>query len=330
MAQSAPTSRIRIAFLGVAHSHGMEKVKVVRASPDYRLIGVCEEDPALRQQLIALGVPLLGREALLANSEISAVAVESDVAAHAADGIAVLKARKHLHLEKPPAADYASLATMYDLAAQSVCVIQHGYMWRSHPGFARIFEAVRAGWLGSVYLIKGCMSTLIDADRRPEWARFAGGQMFEQGSHIIDAMVRLLGKPAKVTGFLRKDGAFADSLKDNTAAVLEWDRALGLVQASTLMPSATRYRGFEVYGSKGCAVLSPIEPPTLRIDLPEAAGPYARGPQTVDLPPYRRYEDDFAAFARAIRGEQTLATTPAQDLAVQETILRASGMLEPR
>ena len=43
----------------------------------------------------------------------------------------------------------------------------------------------------------------------------------------------------------------------------------------------------------------------------------------MDLP---RYSADLADLAQVIRGEKKFAWTPAHDLAVQETILRASGL----
>ena len=39
-----------------------------------------------------------------------------------------------------------------------------------------------------------------------------------------------------------------------------------------------------------------------------------------------RYDGDFEDLAKVIRGEKALAFTPAHDLAVHETILRASGL----
>jgi hypothetical protein len=40
-----------------------------------------------------------------------------------------------------------------------------------------------------------------------------------------------------------------------------------------------------------------------------------------------RYAADFDDLARVIRGEKAFAWTPAHDLAVQETVLRASGLM---
>jgi lipoprotein-releasing system permease protein len=49
--------------------------------------------------------------------------------------------------------------------------------------------------------------------------------------------------------------------------------------------------------------------------------------KSTENPPIRlRYEADWKAFAASIRGERAWEFVSAHDLAVQETVLRASGM----
>jgi hypothetical protein len=48
-------------------------------------------------------------------------------------------------------------------------------------------------------------------------------------------------------------------------------------------------------------------------------------PQAVPMPKYVRYDDDLADLAKLIRGEKAFEYTPAHDLAVQESVLLASG-----
>jgi predicted dehydrogenase len=200
-------------------------------------------------------------------------------------------------------------------------------MWRYNPGLKTALEAARQGWLGKVYLLRGMMNTLISGDRRPEWGQFKGGQMFEQGSHLIDPMVRLMGRPFKVTSTLKRHGPFDDSLMDNTVAILEWEGALGVITSATLQPGAGPHRSLEILGSNGTAVVRPIEGPVLQIDLAKPAGPYQSKSQQVSLPAYRRYLDDFVELAMAIRSRKPLSVSSNEELLVQETLLRASEML---
>jgi len=323
----SPAPRIKIAFLGVSHSHAAAKVQAVRENPAYELAGISETDPKLRAKYEQAGARILTQEQLLGDASIQAVAVESAVKEHATQARLVLEAGKHLHLEKPPADNLKDLEGLVALARRQGLLMQMGYMWRHHPGIEAALEAARKGWLGEVYLVRGTMNTLIGSDLRWEWGLFHGGQMFEQGCHLIDPMVRLLGRPTKVTPVLRKHGAFDDKVADNTVAVFEFPRALGVIVSSMLQPGGSQHRAFEVCGSNGNAVVRPIEPPALQIDLAQPAGPYQAKTQTVELPLYRRYMGDFAALAQAIRTGRALAVTPEEDLQVQEALLRASEMM---
>jgi len=273
------------------------------------------------------GRKLLRREQVLGDRSITVVAVESDVKDHADDARAALEAGKHIHLEKSPTADMASFRRLIAIAREKRLVMQLGYMWRHNPGFGTILTAARKGFLGEIFMVRGTIHTLLPPDQRRAPAEFSGGLMFELGGHLIDPMVRLLGRPARITPALKKFGSFGDALADNTAALFEFRGALGIVASSALQPSATRHRSFEVAGTNGTAVLSPIEPPVLQLDLAKAAGPYAAGPQTIDLGPYRRYIADFVELAQAVQTGGPLCVTPEEDLMVHEALLAASGML---
>jgi predicted dehydrogenase len=200
-------------------------------------------------------------------------------------------------------------------------------MWRYHPGINTAIDMAKRGWLGEVFMVRGQINTVVSPAQRLLLAAFKGGQMFELGGHLIDALVRLMGRPQKVTPFLRHDAALADTLADNTAAVFEFSRAMAIIQTATMQPGAGSHRSFEILGSNGTALVRPIEPPELRVDLAKPAGPYQSGPQTIPLPPYRRYVGDFIELAAALRGEKKLSMPLDAELLVQETLLRASAML---
>src|SRR5262245_54750223 len=88
---------IKIGFLGVSHSHASEKVKLVRASPDWELIGICEPDEEARRPYGQAGIKLLSQRELL--DECAVVVVESPVRDHAAHAKLALGAEKHVHVE---------------------------------------------------------------------------------------------------------------------------------------------------------------------------------------------------------------------------------------
>jgi predicted dehydrogenase len=322
-AQSAKP-KIRVGFLGAAHSHALAKWKLLRNSAEFQLVGLAEESPHVRAEFEQHGAQVMSVDELLQASE--AIVVESAVRDHARHAKLALRAGKHVHVEKPPAVTMPELSELVALARDSKRVFQVGYMWRYHPGFAAIFEAARQGWLGQIYLVRAMINTVVPAERRPEWAEFNGGGMFELGCHLIDPIVRLLGRPLEVKPTLRRHAAVGDDLKDNNLVLFEFARGLAVVSNSTQQPNASAHRGFEVLGANGTAVLRPIEPPTLQIDLLKPAGPYHSGVQNVALPKYERYIGDFVEFAALIRGEKSPLVTLDEELLVHETLLKACEM----
>ena len=322
-AQSAKP-KIRAGFLGGAHSHAAGKWKVLQKSSEFQLVGIAEESPTLRAEFEKLGAIILSARELLDAAEL--VVVESAVRDLAKNAELALAARKHVHVEKPAGKTLAELGELVKLARRHERVLQVGYMWRYHPGFLKIFEAVRAGWLGKVTLIRGMIGNQLAPERRGEWAEFGGGAMFELGCHLVDPLIRLLGKPLDVKSTLRRHAAMDDDLKDNNAVVFEFPGALGVITNSTHQPNSSAQRSFEVFGTNGSAILKPIEPPMLQVDLAKAAGPYKQGVQTVPLPGYERYVGDFAELAPAIRGEKPLSVTLDRELLVHDALLRACEM----
>lgn len=308
----------------MGHSHAKEKARVVAKDRRYQLVGFYEPDAAAQKGFAADSRFWVSQEELLEKSEV--IAVESTVKDLSRLAKLALDAGKHVHLEKPGSANAAEFEALLELARRKGKLLQLGYMWRYNPGFSKVLEIARAGWLGEIFSIRATMNTLVEAANRAEWGRFAGGALFEQGCHLIDPVVRLLGKPASVTSFLKTHGSDQADLADNTVAVLEYPKAMATIFNSTLQPNAGPHRFFEVIGSNGLARLNPIEQPVVTIDLAKPAGPYPAGSQVLNFPTFRRYEGDFAELAEAVREGKPLAVTPEQELAVHQTLLKACRM----
>ena len=315
--------RIRVGFLGITYSHFKDKYLLLQSSPDYDLVGICEEDPMVRRSGPA-DARWLSSGQLFAAAEL--VVVESGLGRHGIDALRALRAGKHVHVEKPPARSWREFEEMVAIARRRRLLLQVGYMWRYNPGMMRAIEAARRGWLGEVYLVRATMNTLNDAEKRREWAAFPGGAMFEQGAHLIDAVVRLMGSPKRISPFLKQTGQFGDALADNTVAVLEYQMAMAIVTSAPLQPNAGPHRFFEILGTRGTARVQPLEAPRLTMDLLDAAGPYRKGAQEVMLPPYRRYVDEFAALAGAIRDSRELEPGLDIELRVHRALMSACLM----
>lgn len=328
----AAPRRIRTAILGIQHSHLTGKAEAIRANPNYELVAVCEPDAAVRNRrgdlAVLRGLRWVGLDELLADPAIDLVVFEGEVHDAVPMGRRIIEAGKHLHLEKPPGNRLEPFRDLLEAARRRGRLVQLGYIWRFHEGLERALEAARAGWLGDVFLVRATINSDRDEAQRAVEARYPGGTMFELAGHAIDRVVALLGRPARVTSWLRHDSRFSDTLRDNTLAVLEYDRALAVVSSAAMMGGALEHRSFEVIGADGTFLIQPMEPvPTLRVFLRSARGPYRAGWQELRLAPQPRYIADFRELADAILSGRPLRYSYDHELLLQETLLRASGEL---
>ena len=334
LGQDAPPAtdsdqRIRIGFLGGSHSHGLGKAKVCLESPEtWNVIGIVEESEEVRAKYEKLGIKEIDEEELLATADV--IAVESDPKDHYKHGKLVLESGKHCHLEKPPTMNLEEFQELVAIALSKKLIVQMGYMWRYNPGINAALKAAREGWLGNIYLVKAEINKLQNAEARVANNSFPGGTMFELGCHVIDPVVRLLGRPDKVDTYLKTSGPFEDGIKDNTIAVFDYPTATAVIGSSVLHSAGGRHRHLHIYGTNGTALVKPLDRPVLELELTEAAGPYKKGLQAVEFPPFRRYVGDFIELAEAIRAKKGLSISPEMDLIVHETLLRACDVSDKK
>ncbi len=303
---------------------------MLQESDDYDLVGVCEPDPAWRarreREAAFAGVRWLTEADLLGDPSLKMVAVESEVRQLVGLGQKVIDAGKRLHLDKPAGVSLPAFRALLNAADRKGLIVQMGYMFRYNTGFDLIRQAVREGWLGHVHYLHGTINSIYDAPHRRTLDFHPGGMMFELAGHLIDMLVLLMGRPRRVTPFMRHDGAFDDQLTDNTLAVLEFDRAVAVIESSALEVGSSARRHFEILGNAGSVILQPLEPPAVRLCLDKPHGGYQTGWQDVAVPNIPRYVRDLQELARCIRGEQEFPYSKEHDLTMHETLLRACGV----
>lgn len=328
---AAPAAKIRVAMIGTGHGHAASKIRALQSMPEYEFVGVCrpdQDDPAVGD--VFKNVRWLTLPEVLADPSIELVAAESADAErnlnYAQQGI---DAGKFVHLDKPPGASLSGLRKLLEDARQRKRVVQMGYQWRYHPAMQAAMEAARRGCLGQVYRFRASIDKLIGPEERRHLARYRGGMMFSEGCHLVDRATALLGKPKKVTGFIRHHSPLADSLADNTMIVLEYAEAIAEISLAGFDPHGNAHRYVEILGTNGSAKAQPFAPVRLVVDLEKPAGPYRAGEQilTPPNPPGPGYTPDFAEMAAVIRNGAVPSYTATHDLMTQEVLLEACGML---
>lgn len=328
-AAEAKPERIKIGQIGTGHAHaGAVFSQLRKVSDDYELVGIVENDPQRRKALGGAyqGVPLIGEEQLLNTEGLQAVVVETEVEDLLPTARRCVKAGMHIHLDKPAGEDLEAFGKLIDEIRKRNLHLQMGYIYRYHPAFQFCYQAVADGWFGDVFEVHAVMSKKVNAGTRKYLSRFAGGSMFEIGCHVIEAMVKVLGKPDKTTAFGRKTRADQDELIDNQLAVFDYPEAVASVRSSLIEYQGGARRQFTVCGEFGTFDLRPLSGYRFRLALERPQGPYRTGYQEVTLDSGPGiFVSAFRDMAAILRGEKQNDYPLDHELAVHETILRASG-----
>lgn len=319
---------IVIGQVGTKHAHAEGQLATLRACADFDVVGVVEPDDAAwdraRTKAAYRGLRRLTWQELLAIPHLQAVTVETEVRGLLDHAEKVAAAGLHLALDKPAGESLSRFHRLLEQTQAAGRLVKMGYMFRYNPAFELALRAIRENWLGPVTVIHAEMGKLVQGEARLSLLPYAGGSMFELGCHLIDSVVRFLGKPDKVTPFARR--AAEDGLADNMTAVLEYPNSLVTLRSSLREVTGGARRQMVICGDNGTLEIRPLEPPQVRLTLLEPAGGFQKGAQDVLVESRPRYEADWADWAAAIRGEKAWEFKPEHDLAVQETVLRASGL----
>lgn len=323
--------QIKFAQLGVGHAHAGGKFAAVRALPEtYEILGLAEDDSAVRAKFekstTYANMPWFTERELLKLPGLQVVAVEKQMVDACAAAQRAIASGKHIHLDKPGALKHGEFRAMRFDAERRGLTVQMGYMLRYNPAFTLLFQAVREGWLGDVLEVDAAMGKLGDQAKRDELASLPGGGMFELACHIVDATVTLLGKPQRVDAFSTPTRTEPGQPQDNQLAVLTYPKATATLRCNHADPFGGPRRHFYVVGTKGSLDIQPLESGKCRLMLSESHGSYKKGEQALALEmPADRYIEEFRDLARVVRGEKKLAWDAKHDVAVHETVLRASG-----
>lgn len=161
-----------------------------------------------------------------------------------------IRAGKHVLIEKPVATSTVDIDHLETLAARHGVLVRAGYNHRYHPALRKAREIVDAGGLGPLMFIRARYGhggrVGYDREWRADPARSGGGELIDQGVHLIDLAGWFLGAWADVSGHTATyfwdmpidDNAFV-SLR-NTGGKTAW-----------LQVSCTEWKNlfsFEIYG----------------------------------------------------------------------------------
>ena len=188
--------------------------------------------------------------AVLADSRVDAVIVSTLNASLAPISLAAVTAGKHVIVEKPGALNAAQLRLVQEAARKTGARVRLGYNHRFHPALLKAREIFESGVLGPMMFLRARYGhggrKGYDREWRANPALSGGGELIDQGVHLIDLAGWFLGEFTKVEG--HASTLFWDMKVDDNA-FLSLRTAAG--QTAWLHASCTEWKNMfslELYG----------------------------------------------------------------------------------
>jgi len=142
--------------------------------------------------------------AMLESESVSLVIVAATNAALGPVALSCLKAGKHVLVEKPGGLHSSELKEMLAVAEARELRVAVGYNHRFHPAIQKARELVDSGILGPLMFLRGRYGHGGRVGYETEWradpALSGGGELIDQGVHLIDLAGWFLGEFSLIEG----------------------------------------------------------------------------------------------------------------------------------
>ncbi|MEO3977511.1 Gfo/Idh/MocA family oxidoreductase [Streptomyces sp. CAU 1734] len=279
----------RIGVIGTGLQAG-RRARALAGAADARLVSVAGATPGAAAAFAAEhGIRAHPDwRALVADDGLDAVMVCVPPHLHAEMAVAALRAGRHVLCEKPLARTSAEADEMCRVARATGRVLACGFNHRHHPALAELGGLIGSGVLGRPIWARAAYGIGGRAGYEDEWRadprQVSGGQLMEQGIHVIDLFRGWFGEVAAVTG-CRGGGVWPIApLEENAMALLRHENGVMATLHSSLTQWVNLFR-VEVGGDEGVAEVRGL------------AGSY--GPQVLEVWP--RTDGPFTATRREFR-----------------------------
>ena len=218
-----------------------------------KLVVACDTTLARAEELVKLaktGHAVADLKQAVADPQVNAVIVATINSALAGVAAAAIRAGKHVIVEKPAGISVKQIDELISLAEKHGVCVRVGFNHRYHPAFIKAREIFGSGVMGELMFIRARYGHGGRIGYDKEWRadpKFSGGgELIDQGIHLIDLAGWFLG------GFKKIDGhaaTFFWNMPVDDNAFLDLQTAKG--QTAWLHVSCTEWKNlfsFEIYG----------------------------------------------------------------------------------
>jgi predicted dehydrogenase len=193
----------RVALVGC----GLIGQKRLNLLPPGSVTVACDTQPERARKIAAQspGCSVTGSfQEAVASSEVDVVMIATLNSALAPVALAAVKHGKHVLVEKPAAISVAELEELEAAARLTGALVRVGYNHRYHPACLKALELFHGGVLGPMMFLRGRYGQGGRLGYEKEWRAdpklSGGGELIDQGVHLIDLAGIFLGEFTRVEG----------------------------------------------------------------------------------------------------------------------------------
>jgi predicted dehydrogenase len=197
-------------------------------------------------------------EDVVARDDLEAVAVCTPPHLHAEIALSAMRKGKHVLCEKPLARTVAEGREMVKVAREAGVTLKCGFNLRYHPAIRQVRQWYEDGSIGEIDWIR-CRYGIggrpgYDQEWRAKAEISGGGQLMDQGIHLLDLCRWFLGDFAEVSGMVATCFWEIAPLEDNAFTLMRTARD----QIASLHVSWTQWKplfSFEIFGHDGYLIV---------------------------------------------------------------------------
>jgi len=242
---------VNVAIVGC----GLIGEKRAKALADAKLTVCCDALPDRAERLArAYGSASCSdwRQAV-SRDDVDLVVVATTNESLASIALGAIEAGKHVLIEKPAARSVRELDPLIEASERKGVQVRVGFNHRYHPALQKAREIIDSGAAGDLMFVRGRYGhggrVGYDKEWRADPALSGGGELIDQGVHVIDLARWFLGDFTSIEGFAAT--YFWEMPVDDNAFLL---LRTATNRAALLHVSCTEWKNlfsFEIYGRTG-------------------------------------------------------------------------------
>ena len=319
---------------------GRKRAQAIQSIPEAHLKYTCDTNLERAQALASTspGCTAMAFETALQDKAVNFVLVSTLNGSLVPLAIQAVKAGKHVLIEKPGALNASELKTLLAEAGKKGVKVRVSYNHRYHPALQKARELFTQGAIGPLMFIRGRYGhggrIGYDTEWRANPALSGGGELIDQGVHLIDLAHWFMGDFSSIDGHA---ATYFWKMKVDDNAFLSLRTPTG--QTAWLQVSCTEWKNmfsFEIYGRDAKLSIDGLggsygqEKLTYYKMLPQMGPPettvfdYPQGDQSWSLE-MREFIDDIKLNREPSPG----LTEGIKTLEVVEAIYKKSGYPKP-